>query len=1546
MDTHTARVEWGDGTTDPLPLNEAPFGPPGFFRGADGQGFGEFTHIYNDVGTFGVKVCVLDNDGGEGCDDIGVVDVQLVDLFVTKNVSPAPGTPIPVGSELTYTLNVSNNGPGYAPDVRVTDVLPDGMELVSAMRSGEGRIETKLVPADAACEDGHGLSVDVSDEYMLVSSPQKDQGLGAVYIYKATGAVWTEHQKLTTTISSLFGAGFGSDVAIEGDTAAIGAPGENSGAGAVHVFQNSNGIWTDRAALVTTNGAPGDRFGFDVSLSGDTIAVGAEKAGANEIIIYEFDGTTWTPQDSISIGLDNGPGFEFALDVDTLAVIVRPTFSNPGTLTIYRRTNGTWNTEAVIVEATVAGLPTPNSFAHSVAIGGDVIVVGHRETIGDGIPSTASVFERSGSTWTQQTTLAANDGAENDAFGSSVDIDGSTIVVGARLRDNGKGAVYLFDRDGSNWSQTGRLTVSDGQFGDRLGESIAIDGATIVGGAPLADDFDSNGAPIFAGAAYVFATCPQSPRGTVTCGLGTIANGDSVEVVIVARAGCSLADDPFVSTTLVNNADALAHALEANLTDNHASVTSTTASPPQGVCGADFTPPIVSPVVSGTLGDNGWYTSDVVVTWVTSDPDSPISNLTGCDVTTVEFDTQGFTVTCVATSVGGVTSNGVTIKRDTTRPSISPVLVGTNGLNGWYTSDVQITFVCTDGVSDIASCEGATTLTDEGQNSCQFGTARDQAGNISTALVDGIMIDKTPPTITASRTAANANGWNNTDVAVTFECIDGTSGIGFCPPVATLTGEGAAQSVDGIATDLAGNPATVTVNDINIDKTQPVIVANASPVANASGWQNSIVTVSFVCTDGLSGVQSCTPADVMDVEGSNLRTSGTVIDLAGNTASASEGGINIDWTPPTITASVSPPANANGANATPVTIGYLCSDDRSGVSACPTDVLLSDYGFGQSVASEVVDLAGNTTLLSVGGINIGVPVVSTTADLTVTEGEQIDMILATATPYPATTGTASIEWGDQTIRDTAMATTSGLVADLSGAHVYADDGIYNVEICIGDLIGRPTCQTLAVTVVNLPPTLLSVESPTKPVEFGTAARLNALFNDLGTSDTHTATIDWGEGSGHEAVSVIEAPFGAPGDTLGQDGNIEADHFYAAPGNYPGEVCVTDDEGESTCALFSVTVAAPSTTSCSISVGPATCTNGIASVGLEVTVTGHQGVPTAFVWDDDNPDGVYNSVDDNDFGDATSQSPTLIAQAFTQFNVFCTVAFPDDSGLESIVCEAPITPCVSGEINSWSSVRSHGSAGEIGIPLDASKTANDLGSNGSNSEPRRGGIQKILVTFDEVMVPVNAALEPSDISVVDQTLVGHVPMAVSLDEGLRGTTLVIEFLDGALPDAALYTIDLAGALRSEVGGTLLSGDTDCVILSVVGDADQDGETSSIDIDLILTRQGEGVLSAPNARLDINADGVINLIDVAIAQASLGNGIQSGSSAPTALDFDLDGDLDIDDYAEFSSCITGPNNDPTVTLQPGCTEQTRTMADLDQDNDVDLRDFADFQLGFGE
>jgi len=140
---------------------------------------------------------------------------------------------------------------------------------------------------------------------------------------------------------------------------------------------------------------------------------------------------------------------------------------------------------------------------------------------------------------------------------------------------------------------------------------------------------------------------------------------------------------------------------------------------------------------------------------------------------------------------------------------------------------------------------------------------------------------------------------------------------------------------------------------------------------------------------------------------------------------------------------------------------------------------------------------------------------------------------------------------------------------VSGSHIYADNGTYTVTVSVTDDDGAVASDTLAVTVANAAPTVDAGADQT--VNEGDLVFLApATFNDLGTLDTHSATIDWGDGIA-TAGTVSEIPFGPPGSTVGMNGTVSGSHVYADNGEYAVTVTVTDDEGVATSDSLLVTV---------------------------------------------------------------------------------------------------------------------------------------------------------------------------------------------------------------------------------------------------------------------------------------------------------------------------------------------------------------------------------------
>ena len=352
---------------------------------------------------------------------------------------------------------------------------------------------------------------------------------------------------------------FGYSVSLSGDTLAVGASLEDSNAtgvngsqsdnsardsGAVYIFTRSGTTWSQQAYLKASNTGAGDAFGSSVSLSGDTLAVGAYwedsigkgvngsqrdstlTIGSGAVYIFTRSGTTWSQQaylKSSNSGAGDAFGSSVLLSGDTLAVGASSEDSNAtgvngsqsdnsargsGAVYIFTRSGTTWSQQAYLKASnTGAG----DAFGSSVSLSGDTLAVGAywEDSIGTGVNGSQSdnsardsgavyVFTRSGTTWSQQAYLKASNTGAGDAFGSSVSLSGDTLAVGARREgssatgvngsqsDNSttrSGAVYIFTRSGRTWSQQAYLKASNTGWGDRFGYSVSLSGDTLAVGA-------------------------------------------------------------------------------------------------------------------------------------------------------------------------------------------------------------------------------------------------------------------------------------------------------------------------------------------------------------------------------------------------------------------------------------------------------------------------------------------------------------------------------------------------------------------------------------------------------------------------------------------------------------------------------------------------------------------------------------------------------------------------------------------------------------------------------------------------------------------------------------------------------------------------------------------------------------------------------------------------------------------------------------------------------------------------------------------------------
>jgi len=267
-----------------------------------------------------------------------------------------------------------------------------------------------------------------------------------------------------------------------------------------------------------------------------------------------------------------------------------------------------------------------------------------------------------------------------------------------------------------------------------------------------------------------------------------------------------------------------------------------------------------------------------------------------------------------------------------------------------------------------------------------YSLARDLVGNVealktAAEATTQVVTDTTPPVTTAILSPQrDAAGWNNSNVTVTLSSTDneaggtgvkqiqwsltgaqtGSSSVPGSTATVTISTEGT-TTLTYFGTDNAGNIETPKTITINLDKTPPTITGTRTPAANANGWNNTNVTVSFTCADNLSGLAAGSPPapTVLSAEGAGQSVSGTCADVAGNSATSTVSGINIDKTPPVITASANPatvwPPNGKMVN---VTVSGTMADNLSGINPNTATFAVQD-SLGLVQPSGPVSVASN-----------------------------------------------------------------------------------------------------------------------------------------------------------------------------------------------------------------------------------------------------------------------------------------------------------------------------------------------------------------------------------------------------------------------------------------------------------------------------------------------------------------------------------------------------------------------------------------------------------
>ena len=300
---------------------------------------------------------------------------------------------------------------------------------------------------------------------------------------------------------------FGFAVALDGDTSLIGAVGDGIHTAPAYVFTFDGTGWGETQMLLASDGVAGDDFGRSLAVDGGTLMVGAtgHLHGSSYGAVYVFvrDGSQWIETQELTATVGNLGALSLSLD-GPVAVMGSPFDDDNGTQSgsayIFRfdPESAMWLQEQKLLASDGAA---NDFFGHSVAVSGDVAVIGAPN---EGVPfgtGSVYVFRFDGTSWVQEQKLLGH--APFRSFSSSLAMSGDVILVGARVGSLGAAHVLRFDplgEPGSQWVAEQTLFASDFLLAGSFGRwSVALDGDIALIGAPFSDLAGN-----LHGAAYVF----------------------------------------------------------------------------------------------------------------------------------------------------------------------------------------------------------------------------------------------------------------------------------------------------------------------------------------------------------------------------------------------------------------------------------------------------------------------------------------------------------------------------------------------------------------------------------------------------------------------------------------------------------------------------------------------------------------------------------------------------------------------------------------------------------------------------------------------------------------------------------------------------------------------------------------------------------------------------------------------------------------------------------------------------------------------------------
>jgi PKD domain/Bacterial Ig domain/FG-GAP repeat/Putative Ig domain len=1084
---------------------------------------------------------------------------------------------------------------------------------------------TIIRASDAQADDYFGVSVTVSGDAIVVGAPGEygDVGeTGAAYVFQRTqGGVdnWGEVTILRAT-DAQDSDYFGHSVAVSGDVIIVGAYYEDGGAGdpvldsgAAYVFLRTQGgadNWGEVQILRASDAQAYDFFGFSVAVSGDVIVVGAiyEDGGpgdplfdAGAAYVFQYQAHYW--QETVinhasDAQVGDWLGYSLAVSGDIIVVGAPYEDGGPGdplnwagAAYVFQRTEGGADEWGEVKTLRASDAQADDQFGYSVAVSGDVIVIGaYCEDGGAGDPlfwaGAAYVFQRAQggeNAWGEEKILHASDAQIMDFFGASVAVSGDVIVVGANEEDGGagnpiseSGAAYVFQRTqggADNWGEVTILHASDAQAADHFGWSVAVSGGVIAVGA-YAEDGGAGDPVNDSGAAYVFQCTQGGP--------------DEWDEVQILHASDAQVDDYFGRSVAVSSdvivvgslgedggpGDPLPEAGAAYIfqrtqggADNWGETAIRRASDAQPGDWFGESVAVSGDVIAvGASGEDGGTGDPLAETGAAyvfqralggADSWGEAQILRASDAQI--YDEFGYSV--------AVSGEVIVIGARFESGGAGDPIPGAGAAYVFQVGASSNHAPLLDPIGDQSGDE-------ESLISFVAHASDDDPGDtlvfsLDTGAPDGAGIDPASGLFTWTPGETQGPGVYTVTVRVTdngippmddFETLHITvSEANQAPVLATIGDQSGDESTlitftaSATDTDIPTNTLTFSLDPGAPDG------ASIDPISDLFTWipdeaqGPGVYTVTVRVTD--DGIPPLDDFETLHITVSEVNLPPLAVNDAYTTNEdaalvVAAPGVLVNDSDPDI------PANPLTAllDSSPV-VGELSLETDGSLVYTPTlnfggVVTFTYHAFDGQAASNIA-----VVTIEITPINDD-PIVEAGEDQTTSEGQVVQFSGSYTDPglpgSPVNILQPLISWdfGDG-------ATVSGT---LTPTHIYADDGIYTVTLVVSDELGGTGMDWLLVTVANIAPELDALPDLSGAV--GEPLTVTGVFSDPGLLDTYLILIDWGDG-------VTETQMLAAGVY-----DFRAAHIYAVDGIFTVTVTVMDDDGGSDSQAFMVAVVQP------------------------------------------------------------------------------------------------------------------------------------------------------------------------------------------------------------------------------------------------------------------------------------------------------------------------------------------------------------------------------------